>query len=242
MMIKKFGALLLSAVLCVGMAVPAFAYGGEPVEEVEQPVLTDSSEEDAVTVTDESSGALTPEGNLTLVDDYHTSYSDGSGQQFITLVSKSGATFYLVIDRNAKGQQTVHFMNLVDEADLLALMEEEAADAYTAEKEAAAQAEQERKQAEEDAKKAAEEAEVSGSEQTGSNKVTKYAATFLGVLALVGLAAGGGIYTFMKQKQKKQAEKEALDPDANYTEDKGNFEIPVEDEPEETGEEDNAEE
>ena len=80
MMIKKFGALLLSAVLCVGMAVPAFAYGGEPVEEVEQPVLTDSSEEDAVTVTDESSGALTPEGNLTLVDDYHTDYSDGSGQ------------------------------------------------------------------------------------------------------------------------------------------------------------------
>ena len=231
MMIKKFGALLLSAVLCVGMAVPAFAYGGEPVEEVEQPVLTDSSEEDAVTVTDESSGALTPEGNLTLVDDYHTSYSDGSGQQFITLVSKSGATFYLVIDRNAKGQQTVHFMNLVDEADLLALMEEEAADAYTAEKEAAAQAEQERKQAEEDAKKAAEEAEVSGSEQTGNNKVTKYAATFLGVLALVGLVAGGGIYTFMKQKQKKQAEKEALDPDANYTEDKGDFEIPVEDEP-----------
>ena len=231
MMIKKFGALLLSAVLCVGMAVPAFAYGGEPVEEVEQPVLTDSSEEDAVTVTDESSGALTPEGNLTLVDDYHTSYSDGSGQQFITLVSKSGATFYLVIDRNAKGQQTVHFMNLVDEADLLALMEEEAADAYTAEKEAAAQAEQERKQAEEDAKKAAEEAEASGSEQTGGNKVTKYAATFLGVLALVGLVAGGGIYTFMKQKQKKQAEKEALDPDANYTEDKGDFEIPVEDGP-----------
>ena len=231
MMIKKFGALLLSAVLCVGMAVPAFAYGGEPVEEVEQPVLTDSSEEDAVTVTDESSGALTPEGNLTLVDDYHTSYSDGSGQQFITLVSKSGATFYLVIDRNAKGQQTVHFMNLVDEADLLALMEEEAADAYTAEKEAAAQAEQERKQAEEDAKKAAEEAAASGTEQTGGNKVTKYAATFLGVLALVVLAAGGGIYTFMKQKQKKQAEKEALDPDANYTEDKGDFEIPVEDEP-----------
>ena len=240
MMIKKFGALLLSAVLCVGMAVPAFAYGGEPVEEVEQPVLTDSSEEDAVTVTDESSGALTPEGNLTLVDDYHTNYSDGSGQQFITLVSKSGNTFYLVIDRNDKGENTVHFMNLVDEADLLSLMEDEDADAYTAEKETAAQAEQERKQAEEDAKKAAEEAEASGTEQTGGNKVTKYAATFLGVLALVGLAAGGGIYTFMKQK--KQAEKEALDPDANYTEDKGDFEIPVEDEPEETGEEDNAEE
>ena len=238
-MMNKVCALVLSVALCAGMAAPAFAYDGEPVEEVEQSVLTAATEEEeAVTVTDEETGALTPEGNLTLVDDYHTDYSDGSGQQFITLVSKSGATFYLVIDRNAKGQQTVHFMNLVDEADLLALMEEDAADAYTAEKEAAAQAEQERKQAEEDAKKAAEEAEVSGSEQTGGNKVTKYAATFLGVLALVGLVAGGGIYTFMKQKQKKQAEKEALDPDANYTEDKGDFEIPVEDEPEEAGEED----
>ena len=226
MKIKKLGALLVSAALCAGMAAPAFAFEGEAAP-VEQPVLPEVVEEDVVTVTDETSGALTPEGNLTLVDDYHTDYSDGSGQQFITLVSKSGATFYLVIDRNAKGQQTVHFMNLVDEADLLSLMEDEDAEAYTAEKEAAAQAAQERKQAEEDAKKAAEEAEASGSEQTGGNKVTKYAATFLGVLALVGLVAGGGIYTFMKQKQKKQAEKEALDPDADYTEDKGDFEIPT---------------
>ena len=62
------------------------------------------------------------------------------------------------------------------------------------------------------------------------------------MLALVGLTAGGGIYAFMKQKQKRQAEKEALDPDADYTEDKGDFEIPMEDEPEEPGEEDNAEE
>ncbi|WP_287801325.1 DUF4366 domain-containing protein [Anaerostipes sp.] len=220
------------------MAVPAFAYGGEPVEEVEQPVLTDSSEEDAVTVTDESSGALTPEGNLTLVDDYHTNYSDGSGQQFITLVSKSGNTFYLVIDRNAKGQQTVHFMNLVDEADLLALMEEDAADAYTTEKEAAVQAELERKQAEEDAKKAAEEAAASDTEQPKENKVTKIASGFLGVVVLIALAAGGGFYFYRQQMQKKKAEKEALDPDANYTEDKGDFEIPMEDESEETGEED----
>ena len=237
MKIKKLGALLVSAALCAGMAAPAFAFEGEAAP-VEQPVLPEVVEEDVVTVTDETSGALTPEGNLTLVDDYHTNYSDGSGQQFITLVSKSGNTFYLVIDRNAKGQQTVHFMNLVDEADLLALMEEDAADAYTAEKEATAQAEQERKQAEEDAKNAAEEAAASSTEQAGGSKVTKYAATFLGVLALVGLAAGGSIYAFMKQKQKKQAEKEALDPDANYTEDKGDFEIPVEDEPEEAGEED----
>ena len=225
MKIKKLGALLVSAALCAGMAAPAFAFEGE-VAPVEQPVLPEVVEEDVVTITDETSGALTPEGNLTLVDDYHTDYSDGSGQQFITLVSKSGNTFYLVIDRNAKGQQTVHFMNLVDEADLLALMEEDAADAYTAEKEAAAQAEQDRLKAEEEAKKAAEEA-ASGEEQPKENKVTKIASGFLGVVVLIALAAGGGFYAFTKQKQKKQAEKEALDPDANYTEDKGDFEIPT---------------
>ena len=223
MKIKKLGALLVSAALCAGMAAPAFAYGDDSTP-VEQPVLPEVVE-DVVTVTDETSGALTPEGNLTLVDDYHTDYSDGSGQQFITLVSKSGNTFYLVIDRNAKGQQTVHFMNLVDEADLLALMEEEEADAYTAEKEAAAKAEQDKLKAEEEAKKAAEEAATA--EPLKENKVTKYAGAFLGVVVLIALAAGGGFYAFAKQKQKKQAEKEALDPDANYTEDKGDFEIPT---------------
>ena len=239
-MMNKVCALLVSAALCAGMAAPALAFEGDTAP-VEQPVLPEVVEEDVVTVTDEESGALTPEGNLTLVDDYHTDYSDGSGQQFITLVSKSGSTFYLVIDRNAKGQQTVHFMNLVDEADLLALMEEEDADAYTAEKEAAAQAEQDKLKAEEEAKKAAEEA-ASGTEQPKENKVTKIASGFLGVVVLIALAAGGIFYAFTKQKQKKKAEKEALDPDANYTEDKGDFEIPVEDEPEETGEEDNTEE
>ena len=236
MKIKKLGALLVSAVLCAGMAAPAFAFEGEAAP-VEQPVLPEVVEEDVVTVTDETSGALTPEGNLTLVDDYYTNYSDGSGQQFITLVSKSGNTFYLVIDRNSKGAQTVHFMNLVDEADLLALMEEEDADAYTAEKEAAAKAEQDKLKAEEEAKKAAEEAEKAA-DAPKENKVTKYAAGFLGVVALIALVAGGGAYFFIQQKNKKQAEKEAIDPDADYTEDKGDFEIPTEDEAEESGEED----
>ena len=235
MKFKKLGALLVSVALCAGMAAPAFAFEGEAAP-VEQPVLPEVVEEDVVTVTDETSGALTPEGNLTLVDDYHIDHSDGSGQQFITLVSKSGATFYLVIDRNSKGAQTVHFMNLVDEADLLALMEEEAADAYTAEKEAAAQAELDRLKAEEEAKKAEEEAATA--EPPKENKVTKIASGFLGVVVLIALAAGGIFYAFAKQKQKKQAEKEALDPDANYTEDKGDFEIPTEDESEEPGEED----
>ncbi|MFQ8835982.1 MAG: hypothetical protein ACLR8G_09830, partial [Faecalibacterium prausnitzii] len=95
--------------------------------------------------------------------------------------------------------------------------------------------------AEEEAKKAAEEAAASGTEQPKGNKVTKIASGFLGVVVLIALAAGGGFYAFTKQKQKKQAEKEALDPDAGYTGDKGDFAIPVEDEPEESGEEEDTE-
>ena len=68
MKIKRFGTLLVSAVLCIGMAAPAFAFEGDSTP-VEQPVLPEVVEEDVVTVTDETSGALTPEGNLTLVDD-----------------------------------------------------------------------------------------------------------------------------------------------------------------------------
>ena len=228
MKIKKLGALLVSAALCAGMAAPAFAFEGEAAP-VEQPVLPEVVE-DIVTVTDETSGALTPEGNLTLVDDYHTSYSDGSGQQFITLVSKSGSTFYLVIDRNAKGQQTVHFMNLVDESDLLALMEEEDADAYTAEKEATAQAEQDKLKAEEEAKKAAEEAAASGTEQLKENKVTKIASGFLGVVVLIALAAGGG-YLYIKMKGVKPASKKNQpDPDADYhDEDEDTLQLPEDD-------------
>ena len=61
-MMSKFCTLLLSAVLCVGMAAPAFAYGGD-TEEVEPPVLTASTdEEDAVTVTDEDPGGQSDAG------------------------------------------------------------------------------------------------------------------------------------------------------------------------------------
>ena len=213
---NKLGCTLATLALLMGsLAAPAFAYGAEPAPEPEET-------EPPVTVLDENSGPLTPEGNLTLVDDYHTTYSDGSGQQFITLVSKSGAYFYLVIDRAADGDQTVHFMNLVDEADLLALMEEEQAEAYNAEKEAALQAELEKQQAEEEAKKAAEKAEA----EEKDFDITDIASKFLGVVALVGLAAGGGFYALIQKKKREQAEKESVDPDADYREDEEEIVLP----------------
>ncbi len=63
--------------------------------------------------------ALTPEGNLTLVDDVNQ-----ENKQFITVQSKNGNYFYLVVDRSGE-KENVYFLNLVDESDLLALIEEE---------------------------------------------------------------------------------------------------------------------
>ena len=62
---------------------------------------------------------LTPEGNATLVDDY---YGD---KQLITVTTKAGNYFYILIDRANEDKETaVHFLNQVDEADLMALLED----------------------------------------------------------------------------------------------------------------------
>ena len=69
-----------------------------------------------------SGTALTPEGNLSLSDDIHSATSDE--KQFVTVTTKNGNYFYLIIDRAEDGENSVHFLNQVDEADLLALMED----------------------------------------------------------------------------------------------------------------------
>ena len=221
MKIKKLSALLVSAVLCAGMAAPAFAFEGEATP-VEQPILPEVVE-DVVTVTDETSGALTPEGNLTLVDDYHTNYSDGSGQQFITLVSKSGNTFYLIIDRDKDGNQNVHFLNMVDEADLLALMDEEEAAKYREkEPEVTEPAETEKPQETEPAP----EEQKTESEQKKSSPLPM----IMLLLFVIG-AAGVGGYLYIKMKGVKPASKKNQpDPDADYhDEDEDALQLPEDD-------------
>ena len=71
--------------------------------------------------------AFTPDGNMTLVDDFSFLTEDENGntegKQFLTVRSKAGNTFFIVIDR-AGSTENVYFLNMVDEADLLALMDE----------------------------------------------------------------------------------------------------------------------
>ena len=113
---------LTVVVLCMtAFSVTAFAgggdgdyYTGESAETTPEP-----TEEPATGGMEPEGQPLTPEGNATLVDDY---YGD---KQLITVTTKAGNYFYILIDRANEDKETaVHFLNQVDEADLMALTED----------------------------------------------------------------------------------------------------------------------
>ena len=91
----------------------------------------DSGTEDS-DQTDSGNGVLTPSGNLSLVDD--VSDTDAEKMDFMTVTSKDGHVFYIVIDHNA-ASQNVYFLNQVDESDLMALMSDQDKEALKTDKE-----------------------------------------------------------------------------------------------------------
>ena len=121
--IRRLGVVFLIAMCLASLSVTAYAYaddaGPEYILETTTPVTAPTEPAEEPTT---GSILLTPDGNMTLVDDIEGGSTED--KQFITVVSKSGNYFYIIIDRAGDGENTVHFLNQVDEADLLALMEE----------------------------------------------------------------------------------------------------------------------
>ena len=129
------------AVMLVIMAfsIPAFAaesyYASDESGNTSIPSSIDSitiskADVDIPHTGDNSSNELTPNGNMSLIDDflqmggYITSGKEDEeikSKQFLTVTSKSGNTFYIVIDRDGD-KENVYLLNLVDEADLMALI------------------------------------------------------------------------------------------------------------------------
>ena len=111
---KTFSALCATLLLMMSLSVTAFAQG------TDQPPAEDATNDTNVVVEEtEDSPALTPDGNAALVDDF------GGNKQLITVTTKAGNYFYILIDRANEDKETaVHFLNQVDEADLMALMDD----------------------------------------------------------------------------------------------------------------------
>ena len=177
--------------------------------------------------------ALTPEGNLTLVDD--VGKTTGAGKQFVTMVTKNGNYFYLVIDRDDKGESTVHFLNQVDERDLFSLMDEDEAAAM-----------KEELAAEEAAKEAAENPPIATPSETETEvqepEKKPAGSMFPALIVLILVLGGGGAFFFLQLTKKKKAEAVRPDPDVDYEEeDDSDFDYPMNDEDtgsDETGEDD----
>ena len=167
--------------------------------------------EECTETAEESYGPLTPDGNMNLVDDYGS--IEAGGKQFITVTTKSGNYFYIIIDRDDKGTETVHFLNLVDESDLLKLMEDDEVESYmNSQGMTASEKETEEVKSTEATEEISEKPkEEEKAPETGKKK------NVTGIMTLVLIAAIGGIGGFMYMKSNKGKKKaDAPDPDADY--------------------------
>ncbi|MBQ2707956.1 MAG: DUF4366 domain-containing protein [Clostridia bacterium] len=118
----------ICAVLCIALfCLPAYTYA-DPYETED-------------TTAAETYPPITPEGNMTVTDDLYQlivekiiqTGEDGTqtiesnvieNKQFITVYTRSGAEFYIIIDRSQESEN-VYFLNKVDDDDLFALLEAE---------------------------------------------------------------------------------------------------------------------
>ena len=115
---RTLAALCTCLMLMGGFSVTAFAQGTDPAPTA-TPAADTTNDSNVVVEETEDSPPLTPEGNAALVDDF------GGNKQLITVTTKAGNYFYILIDRANEDKETaVHFLNQVDEADLEALMED----------------------------------------------------------------------------------------------------------------------
>ncbi len=104
-------ALCLTMVVAFGFTIPAFAQGSEQAPAA--PAEDSTNDSNVIVEETEPAPALTPDGNAALVDDF------GGNKQLITVTTKAGNYFYILIDRANEDKKTaVHFLNQVDEADL----------------------------------------------------------------------------------------------------------------------------
>lgn len=202
--IKKW--LLLAAtvigVFC-SIGVTAFAYVDEAAQQTaetqapEEPVIPEQPEAPVQEETQTEGTPFSIPGNGQLLDDK----ADDDTKQFLTVQTKNGNTFFLVLDRSSN-TENVYMLSMIDETDLAEFIPE--TEKLEKEEPAVVLPETEPTPVVEETKPEPE----SETEHRGSN---------MGMLLVIALAAAGGIgaYYFKVVKPKK-AEAEAGDEDLEF--------------------------
>lgn len=169
-------ALFATLILMGGFSIPAYANGGEATNDSN--VKTEEKKEETK--------PLTPDGNMSLVD--NVKGDAAKDKEFIIVKSRGGNYFYIVIDHAAQGENTVHFLNQVDEKDLLSIIDEK--DSLSAKPELPKEEEQKEPEAEK------EKPEEKPEKKNPAGMIA------LSLILILGLA-GGAFYYFKVLKPKQ---------------------------------------
>lgn len=237
---KVFMVLTLCLTMILGSSMNAYAYvdesAGTETEATTEAVVveeeltsdteetTETESEEADEETEESAGAFSESGNLSLLDDVET--DEAKELEYMTVQTKSGAVFYLVIDRSAD-TENVYFLNQVDELDLMAIMDD-------------AQKQEYESSLKEEPQKVPEtqiEDEPTADEPVDEEPQADLQTNNLALFGVIGVIAALviGCYAFMKKKAKKDGAD--LDEDLEFYDDE-EYENEDEQEPEFAEEED----
>lgn len=243
---KKFKRIFIILTLCMtlmlGSSINAYAYvdesaGAETTTEavaVEEELTVETEKEETGEMTTESeeteegteenAGAFSESGNLSLLDDVGT--DKAKNLEYMTVQTKSGAVFYLVIDKSAD-TENVYFLNQVDELDLMAIMDDAQKQEYESSIKEEPQEVPETPVTDEPT------ADEPVDEEPQMGLQTNNLALF-GVIGVIAALVIGG-YAFMKKKAKKDGAD--LDEDLEFYDDE-EYENEDEQEPEFAEEED----
>jgi len=248
---KKLNKVICSVLLCGAFFIPALSVSAEkapavttvtssevvsteelpvtsiiesekPDDTTETTVISETNDNEDKTVSDKTSSL--PEGNGTLLEDVS---DDVVNRQFLSIQSKNGNTFYIVIDKDSKGKQNVYFMNLVDEYDLMAFAEKFPEEVQSELKDGT--------------KSSAETDKDGNSVKSNESQTEKDTKTQSGggnpmlIIILVLAAGGGGAFYYFKVVKPKKGVKSTKqadygDEDEDYEEDAVNEDVSDEDE------------
>ena len=106
--------LMMTATVLLSGTMTAYAYVDETAETEPEPVIMEETPEET------EAAPFSVAGNGELLDDI----TDDETKQFLTVQTKNGNTFFMVIDRS-RNSENVYMLSLVDEYDLAEFIEEE---------------------------------------------------------------------------------------------------------------------